>query len=177
MNFNLTNSVHVLEKTPLILEILLSDLPDTWIETNEGPGTWSPYEVVGHLIHGEKTDWIPRARIILEHGPDQPFTPFDRFAQLVDSREKSLDKLLNDFTKLRSENLSTLKSWDLNERQLQLTGTHPDLGVVTLQQLIATWTVHDLGHIHQICRVMAHQYRAEVGPWIQYLGVLNKQAG
>ena len=173
-NFSLEKSVEILERTPGVIKTLLQNLPDFWIHNNEGPDTWSPYDIVGHFIHGEKTDWIPRIQIILEHGEEQPFEPFDRFAQFRDSADKPLDQLLKEFHQLRAENLETLRKLNLEEEDLNKTGIHPDFGRVTLQQLIAAWVVHDLGHIRQVARVMSKQYGNEVGPWEAYLPVLEE---
>lgn len=176
MNFNLPDAIALLARTPATLSSLLRDLPDSWTQPNEGPKTWSPYDVVGHLISGELTDWIPRARMILEHGESKPFVPFDRFAQEKNSLGKSLPQLLDEFTRLRAENLRTLDSFHLQHADLNRRGTHPQLGVVTLSQLLATWTVHDLTHLHQISRTLAHQYLDAVGPWQKFLGVLRCSA-
>lgn len=174
MNFSILKSIEILERTPGVLESLLSGLSDEWIYQNEGVDSWSPYDVIGHLIHGEKTDWIPRAKIILSNSPDKSFTPFDRFAQLNDSRNLTIDELLNEFKTLRIQNLEELKALNLNdESTLAEIGIHPEFGEVTLKELLATWTVHDLGHIAQISRVMAKQYKDEVGPWIKYIRILN----
>lgn len=173
MKFDLEEAVAVLQRTPLVLRALLNDLPESWTHTNEGGDTWSPFDVVGHLAHGEKTDWIPRAQRLLEHGESQPFEPFDRFAQFEESEGKSMTTLLEDFAALRKRNLATLAVWDLKAEQLALTGTHPDLGKVTLAQLLATWTAHDLAHIRQIARVMARQYAVAVGPWREFMPVMN----
>lgn len=171
--FDLKKSFEILERTPAILDALLNNLPQEWITQNEGPDTWSPYDIVGHMIHGEKTDWIPRIKMILDD--DQtPFPPFDRLAQFKESQGKPLATLLKEFKILRSTNLAELKRMLITEDQLQLTGIHPELGTVTLQQLLATWTTHDLSHISQIARVMAKQYQDEVGPWTAYLGILRK---
>lgn len=174
MDFDLTAGVAVLERTPATLRALLAGLPSDWVHATEGPETWSPYDVVGHLVHGERTDWIPRARLILEQGDDRRFTPFDRFAQFCESEGKSLTRLLDELAELRHENLSTLTGWDLTDAQLDLKGEHPELGPVTLRPLLATWVAHDLGHINQISRVMAKQYRAAVGPWRAYLSVMER---
>ncbi|WP_420318696.1 DinB family protein [Ekhidna sp.] len=173
MQFNLEKSILVLERTPAVLKQLLHGLPEEWATSNEGPETWSPYDVVGHLIQGEKKDWIPRTMIILEHGEKQPFTPFDRFAQFEESKGKSLIELLEEFEKLREKNIVELKGLNITEKDLQKTGMHPGLRQVTLENLLAAWVVHDLGHIHQISRVMAKQYKREVGPWTEYMGVLK----
>ena len=174
MDFEMATAVAVLERTPGTLRALLEGLPAEWTEGDEGPGTWSPYVVVGHLIHGERTDWIPRARIILERGANRRFTPFDRFAQLRENEGKTLGDLLDEFAHLRSENLATLAGWGLTDDQLALEGEHPEFGAVTLRQLLATWVAHDLGHLVQISRVMAKQYRDAVGPWRAYLTVMNR---
>ena len=166
-------SITVLSRTPGTLNALLRELPDTWTSATEGPGTWSPYDVVGHLIHGEKADWIPRLNIILEHGDARPFDPFDREAQFRDSAGKSLPELLDEFSRLRRQNLDRLRALNLRPEQLELPGTHPALGRVTLRQLLATWTAHDLGHIIQISRVMAKRYKQDVGPWAEYLSVMH----
>ncbi|WP_435623262.1 DinB family protein [Flagellimonas sp.] len=174
MLYNGEESLEILSRTPTILIQLLEGLPDGWIKNNEGPNTWSPYEVVGHLIHGEKTDWIPRAQIILSNSKNKDFEPFDRFAQSQEDQNKPIESLLEEFRQLREANLRILKSLDLNESQLQKIGVHPEFGVVTLKQLLSTWVVHDLGHISQIVRVMAKQYTDEVGPWVDYLGILKQ---
>ena len=174
MDFDLTEGVAVLERTPGVLRAMLDGLPSPWIERDEGPETWSPFVIVGHLIHGERTDWIPRARIILEQGADRRFTPYDRFAQFQESAGKSLPALLDEFASLRSQNLAVLNDWQLSNAQLDLTGEHPEFGRVTLRQLLATWVAHDLGHIAQIARVMAKQYRDAIGPWRAYLPVVDR---
>jgi hypothetical protein len=168
----LEECLSVLTRTPATLDALLRDLPEAWTEATEGPGTWSPYTVIGHLIHGEKTDWMPRLAIILEHGPSRPFDPFDREAQFRDSHGKPLSTLLDEFGTLRSENLARLRALDLQEAQFELQGMHPALGAVTLRQLLATWTAHDLSHILQVSRVMARRYKQEVGPWAKYMSVM-----
>lgn len=176
MDFNLADAVAVLERTPATLRAMLSGLPPCWTEATEGPDTWNPYTVVGHLIHGEKTDWIPRARIILAQDADRRFTPYDRFAQLRDSEGKSLDQLLDEFAGVRHANLTTLAEWRLDDATLALQGEHPAFGSVTLRQLLATWVAHDLGHIVQIARIMARQYRDAIGPWQAYLSVMKREA-
>jgi len=175
MSFTLDDTIAVLERTPRTLGSLLEGLPDCWTRTTEGPDTFSPYDVVGHLIHGEKTDWIPRARIIREQGEARPFDRYDRFAQFQESAGHSLSQLLEEFGQLRDTNLATLRGWNLGPDDLSRRGMHPVLGRVTLAQLLATWAVHDLTHLHQISRTMAHQYRPDVGPWAMYLGVLRCQ--
>lgn len=173
MQHNLQNTVSLLARTPAALNALLRDLPENWILSNEGENTFSPFDVVGHLIQGERTDWMPRARMILEFGETRAFEPFDRFAQAGQSQSKSLGQLLDEFSRLRSENLNQLRGLNLRPEDLQRRGRHPALGVVTLSQLLATWAAHDLTHLHQISRVMAHQYRQAVGPWSKYLGVMH----
>src|SRR3954452_21145168 len=174
MDFDLPASIAVLERTPHTLRALLSGLPPTWTDATEGPETWSPYVIVGHLIHGERADWIPRARLILDQGPERRFTPYDRFAQFRESEGKSLAGLLDEFARLRAANLDTLAGWRLTDAELALEGEHPDFGPVTLRQLLATWVAHDLGHVAQTARVMAKQYREAVGPWRAYLPVLER---
>ena len=173
MPHNLQDTISLLTRTPAALNALLRDLPETWTLRNEGGNTWSAFDVVGHLIHGERTDWMPRVRIILQSGESRPFDPFDRWAQERESRGKSLGELLDEFARLRSENLRELRQLNLRPEQLGLRGKHPALRVVTLSELLATWAVHDLTHLHQISRVMAHQYREAVGPWREYVGVLR----
>lgn len=174
MDFDLTTGIAVLERTPSTLRAMLAGLPPAWAEATEGPETWSPYVIVGHLIHGERTDWIPRARIILAQGAERRFTPYDRFAQLRESQGKSLADLLDEFARLRAENLATLAGWRLTDAELALEGEHPELGPVTLRQLLATWVAHDLGHVAQTARVMAKQYCDAVGPWRAYLPILDR---
>jgi hypothetical protein len=171
--FNLAEAIAVLSRTPAALDALLRGLPDIWVRGNEGKDTWSAFDIVGHLIVGERTDWMPRARIILENGEARPFDPFDRFAQAKQSQGKSLPQLLDEFARLRSENLASLHSLNLQPEDWTRRGRHPELGGVTLSQLLATWAVHDLTHVHQLSRMMAHQYRDAVGPWSAYLGVLK----
>jgi hypothetical protein len=174
MDFDLATGTAVLERTPATLRAMLGGLPLAWTHATEGPETWSPYVVVGHLIHGERTDWIPRARIILAQGPDRHFTPYDRFAQFRESQGKSLAELLDELARLRAENLETLAGWQLTEAQLALEGEHPEFGAVTLRQLLATWVAHDLGHVAQVARVMAKQYREAIGPWRAYLSIMDR---
>jgi hypothetical protein len=171
--FSLAEATAVLTRTPVTLNALLRGLPNIWVHRNEGKDTWSAFDIVGHLIFAERTDWMLRARIILENGEARPFDPFDRFAQVQESQGKSLEQLLDDFARLRRENLAALQALNLQPEDLKRRGKHPALGVVTLSELLATWTVHDLTHVHQLSRVMAHQYREEVGPWSAYLGVLK----
>lgn len=173
MEFSIEKSIEILERTPAVLTLLLQQLDPDWTTPNEGPDTWSPYDVIGHLIHGEKTDWMPRAEIILSGKADRTFEPFDRFAQFEASKGKSLAQLLAEFADLRKENLARLRAKNLTPQDFEKTGIHPAFGAVTLAQLLATWVVHDLNHISQICRVMAKQYKEAVGPWVAYLGVLQ----
>jgi len=163
----------ILSRTPATLDALLRDLPNTWTAATEGPGTWSPHIIVGHLIHGERTDWIPRLAIILNSGTSQPFEPFDREAHFKESNEKSLPTLLDQFRASRQNSISRLRAMDLMPDHLDREGMHPALGVVTVRQLMATWTAHDLGHLVQISRVMARRYKQEVGPWAAYLSVMK----
>ena len=174
MPFVVADGTAVLRRTPRVLRALLTDLRPEWTRATEGPETWSPYDVVGHLIHGERTDYIPRARIILAQGAERRFKAFDREAQFRESAGRSLDALLDEFDQLRTENLVTLDRWDLTEAQLALTGEHPDFGTVTLAQLLATWVAHDLTHLTQIARVMAKQYQGAVGPWRAYLSIMDR---
>lgn len=173
MKFALNKALPILERTPVILKNLLADLPDEWIYGDEGKNTWSPFDVVGHLIHGEKTDWMVRAEIILGNKPNKEFVPFDRFAQFEDSLGKKMTGLLTEFELLRKANISSLRSKNLSLEDLTLSGIHPELGPVTLGQLLSAWVVHDLGHIAQVSRVMAKQYKDEVGPWPKYMTILN----
>jgi hypothetical protein len=174
VDFELSRAVPILERTPRTVRALLDGLPSEWTTGNEGPETFSPFDVVGHLIHGERTDWIPRAKIILAQGENRRFDPYDRFAQQRESAGKSMRELLDEFAHLRAENLAILRGWRLSDAQLALTGEHPELGIVSLRQLLATWVGHDLGHVAQIARVMAKQYRDAVGPWRQYLPVMDR---
>ena len=172
MDFDLDSSTDVLGRTPATLRALLADLPEPWIRGREGPDTFSPFDVVGHLIDGEETDWIPRARIILARGPDLRFQPYDRFRHRERNASRSLGQLLGEFARLRAANLDLLRSWKLTDAELQLPGIHPTFGSVTLRQLLAAWVVHDLGHVAQVTRVMAKQYREAVGPWVPFMPVL-----
>jgi hypothetical protein len=174
MDFRLDEAVGVLQRTPATLRALLSGLPECWLTSDEGPDTFSPYDVLGHLIHGEEADWIPRAHVILEHGESIAFEPFDRFAFADKYRGQSVSKLLDMFESMRRKNLASLAELGLADEQLLLRGTHPELGKVTLGQLLATWAVHDLAHVSQIVRVMAKQYDSAVGPWKAYVSLLNK---
>jgi hypothetical protein len=174
MEFQLTHTLAILERTPATFQALLGDLPDVWTTPNEGPNTFSAFDNVGHLIHGERVDWIPRARIILAQKPDRRFAPVDRFAHYRESEKKTLATLLDEFARLRAANLVTLRSWKITEHELALEGEHPEFGPVTLQQLLATWAAHDLGHLAQTARVLAKQYREAVGPWRAYLPVMDR---
>jgi hypothetical protein len=173
MEHNLQHTILLLTRTPAALNAFLRDLPEMWTLRNEGENTWSPYDIVGHLIHGERTDWMPRVKRVLESGEAQAFDSFDRLGHIPESQGKSIDQLLDEFARLRSENLAALGALKLRPADLKRRGRHPALGVVTLSQLLATWAAHDLTHLHQISRVMAHQYRQHVGPWSAYLGVLQ----
>jgi len=169
----LPNTVALLSRTPKALDALLRDLPEAWSLRNEGENTWNAFDVIGHLIHGERTDWMPRARMVLQFGESKTFVPFDRWAQARESEGKSLPQLLDEFARLRAENLEELRAMNLRSEDFERRGQHPALGVVTLAQLLATWAAHDLTHLHQLSRIMAHQYREAVGPWSAYLGVLQ----
>lgn len=173
MEQNLSETIALLSRTPASLNALLRDLPDIWTQQDEGPKTWSAFDVVGHLIHGELTDWMPRAKRILEFGESRAFESFDRWAQERASQGKSLNELLDEFARLRTNNLAELRRLNLQPQDLAKKGKHPALGIVTLSELMATWVVHDLTHVHQLSRIMAHQYRDAVGPWTAYLGVLQ----
>lgn len=173
MEHHLPDTLSLLSRTPVSLDALLRELPASWTARNEGPDTWSAFDVVGHLIHCERTDWMPRAKMILEFGDTRSFEPFDRFGHLRESPGKSLSELLDEFAHARSANLAQVRSWNLQKQDLDRRGHHPSFGAVTLSQLLATWAAHDLNHLHQIARIMAHQYREAVGPWNQFLGVLH----
>jgi hypothetical protein len=173
MEPDLTQTIALLERTPAALNVFLRDLPEPWTSANEGAKTWSAFDIVGHLIHGELTDWMPRAKMIMASGESRPFERFDRLAQERESKGKTLAQLLDEFARLRSQNLAELRGMNLKPQDLARRGVHPALGAVTLAQLLATWAAHDLTHLHQLSRVMAHQYREAVGPWSAYLGVLQ----
>jgi hypothetical protein len=173
MEFDFEKSIALLQITPSVVNSLLAQLSPDWILSNEGEDTWSPFDVVGHFIHGEKTDWIPRAEIILSDNEGKEFAPFDRFAMFTESQGKSIQDLLSEFIELRRHNINRLQSMHITEADFDKTGLHPDLGTVTLRQLISTWVVHDLDHIGQIIGIMARQYLEEVGPWQEYLGILK----
>jgi len=174
VSFQLPEGIAVLERTPGALRALLAGLPDAWTAADEGPDTFSAFDNVGHLVHGERTDWIPRARIILAQEGDRRFALYDRFAQERESAGKTLGKLLDEFGALRAQNLATLRGWNLTDRELALEGIHPEFGAVSLRQLLATWVAHDLGHLAQTARVMAKRYRDAVGPWRAYLPILDR---
>ncbi len=173
MEFDIQSALQILERTPFVVETLLRDLDDQWTHNNEGGDSWSAFDIVGHYIHGEKTDWITRMQIIMSDDAEKHFVPFDRFAQFSDSKGKTLDQLINEFKVLRSKNIEHIKTIQFNDGLLNRTGIHPTFGTVTLRQLLSAWVVHDLTHIHQISRVMAKQYEIEVGPWKEFLGVLK----
>jgi len=175
--FEVGEAIAILSRTPAMLDALLRGLPEAWVAAHEGGGTWSPFDVIGHLIHGERTDWMPRARIILEHGESRAFEKFDRFAQFALSEGRPLGSLLDEFAALRRENLRGLEELRLTGADLDRRGLHPELGVVTLRQLLATWMAHDLDHVVQISRAIARQYSDEVGPWRAYLRVISGAQG
>src|ERR1700682_624967 len=172
MEFKLEEAIPVLERTPAVLLALFDELPEKWTSAREDPDAWSPSQIIGHLINGERTDWIPRARIILKQENYRRFDPFDRFAEL--KTERPLKDLLEEFDQLRSGNVATLRGWNLKEKDMELTGEHPEFGAVTMRQLLATWVVHDLSHIAQITRTMARAYTSAVGPWTVYFRVLQR---
>ena len=173
MEFQLEQAINILSRTPGTLNSMLRSAPAEWTMCNEGPDTWSPYDILGHLIHGEETDWIPRARIILEHGEAKAFEPFDRFAQFEKSKGKSPGELLDEFEALRKENLAALEQMKITSDQLARRGTHPEFGKVTLSELLAAWVAHDLSHVAQTVRVMCKQYSESVGPWREYMPILS----
>lgn len=174
MTFDLAETLDLLARTPDVVDALLRGTRPSWHALDEGPETWSPLDVVGHLIHADETDWIPRARMILEHGEERPFEPFDRVAQIRRFAGWPLERLLDRFADARAASLDTVRAWQLGEKQLNLKGRHPELGAVTLRQLLATWAAHDLNHLAQISRVMAKRYTEEVGPWRAYLSILAR---
>jgi hypothetical protein len=173
MKFQVEQAAEILEHTPMVLRSLLGNLSDEWTETTGNSEDWSPYDIVGHYIHAEETDWIPRAEIILKQGENRTFEPFDRFAQFEKSKGKTLGELLETFAARRRASLETLKAWNLTDEQLQLKATHPELGLVNLEQLLATWVVHDLTHIRQIVTALAKKYESNVGVWKEYLSILK----
>lgn len=174
MQFDLTQGLEILERTPATFRALLAGLSDPWMIPNEGPDTFSAFDNLGHLVHAERTNWIPRARVILAQDSDRRFPPFDRFGHYVEARGKSVADLLDEFEQLRRESIAMLRSWNLGEQELALIGEHPAFGNVTLAQLLATWVTHDLGHLAQTSRVLAKQYRDAVGPWAAYLPILTR---
>lgn len=173
MRFEMDHALEILSRTPSVVRAMLQGVSDEWTRNNEGPDTFSPFDVVGHLVDGEETDWVTRARIVLSDADERKFQPYDRFRHYARNEGKSVDSLLDEFEKLRRENLELIRSWNLGAGDFERTAMHPSLGVVTLSQLMSAWAVHDLGHIAQIARVMAKQYRDEAGPWIEYLPVLT----
>ena len=173
MEHDLQQTISLLSRTPAVLNALLRDLPEAWVLKNEGEDTWSAFDVISHLIHGERTDWMPRARMILHFGESRAFEPFDRWGEIRENRGKPLGQLLDEFARLRSDSLGELRALNLGKEELERRGRHPALGVVTLSELLATWAIHDVNHLHQISRIMAHHYREAVGPWSAYLGVLQ----
>jgi hypothetical protein len=173
MQHDLRDTISLLGRTPAALDALLRDLPETWTHRNEGENTWSVFDVVGHLIHGERTDWMSRARMVLQFGEARTFEPFDRWGHVREIEGKSLGQLLDEFARLRSQNLDEVRALNLQPKDLELHGRHPALGIVTLSELLATWAAHDLTHLHQISRIMAHQYQEAVGPWSAFLGVMQ----
>ena len=173
MQYDKTKALEILERTPSVLHALLSGIDDEWIMNNEGPDTFSPYDVVGHLVYGEKTDWPVRIKIILDHGTLKSFDPFDRFAMYDESKGKTIQQLLREFEDVRRHNIIWVKSLDLQEPDYDKKGMHPRLGEVTMRNLLAAWVVHDLTHIAQITRVMAKQYKTEIGPWVEFFRILN----
>lgn len=177
MYFNLDKGIEILSRTPDVLRSLLSGLSTDWTHNNEGTDTWSPYDIVGHLIHGERTDWMQRMEKILADTGDKTFVPFDRFAQFRESQGKTLDQLLDEFEAIRRQNIAILIEKQLQLADLKKKGNHPSLGEVTLSQLLSTWVAHDLGHIAQITRVMAKQYQSEIGPWMAYMPVMWDRSG
>ena len=174
MSFKLETSIEILERTPNVLKVMLQNLPPDFISVNEGGETWNIFDVIGHLVHGEKTDWLPRAEIILSEKTDKTFEQFDRFAQFEESEGKTLTELLVEFQTLREKNISVLRSKNISDKDLENKGIHPAFGEVTLSQLLSTWVVHDLDHISQISRILAKQYQSDVGPWVEYLKILKQ---
>jgi len=175
MNFKLNEAIEVLERTPQMLEMLLGGLSEGWLQCHEGEGTWNATEVIEHLIEAEKTNWIPRLQFLLQEGESKPFPPFDRYAHLQEKGETSIRQKLQEFISLRAQNLARLQELIEADDKLERTGLHPTFGVVKARELIATWTVHDLTHTAQIVRVMAKRYKEDVGPWIEFLGILNRE--
>jgi len=174
MNFNLSKSIELLERTPDVYSTLFKNSTHNWDKINEGKNTWNGYNIIGHLIHGEKTDWIPRAEIIMGNREDKTFVPYDRFAQEKLYSSQTTEELLKEFKKLRTENIQILKSWNLTEADLNKEGIHPDLKIVTLRELISTWTIHDMIHLNQISRTIVKHYSEDIGPWKEYVRLLNE---
>jgi hypothetical protein len=175
MNFHLEEAIEILQRTPQTLECFLSGLSDRWLHCNEGEGTWNVTEVIDHLTCAEKTNWMPRLEFILQEGESKPFPPFDRNSHVNEKVERSIEQKLLELKTLRSQNIARLKGLINPESHLELTGSHPAFGAVKVRELISTWVVHDFTHMSQIVRVMAERYRTDVGPWIEYLGILNKK--
>jgi hypothetical protein len=173
MRYTVEQAIEILERTPDVFKALLHGLNARWIMNNEGPDTFSPYDIIGHLIHGEKTDWRPRVEIILEYGLSKTFVPYDRFAQFEESKGKSVSQLLEEFVSIRKINMEWFRKLNLSETDLDKKGNHPGLGEVTLRELLSAWVVHDLTHIAQATRVMAKQYKEEIGPWVEYFRILR----
>ncbi len=173
MEYNVDKSIEILERTPHVLRHLLSGISEDWIVNNEGENTWSPFDVIGHLIHGEEVDWLTRTKVILEFGESKTFEPFDRFAQFEKSKGKSIGQLLDEFEQWRKSNLEEFKSLGITESDLKKTGFHPELRKITLRNMLSSWVIHDLGHIAQIVRTMAKQYSSEIGPWDEYMGIIK----
>lgn len=174
MKYNINDAVAILSRSPAILREMLAGLDEQWITSNYGKDTFSPFDVLGHLVHGEKEDWLGRTKIILVHGQSRSFDDFDRYAMYEDSKDKTINVLLDEFESLRKANLKELEGLNISQDQLSLNGTHPQFGSVTLSQLLATWVAHDLHHIAQICKAMAYQYKDELGPWIEYIGIIPR---
>ena len=174
MKFQLDDALSILSRTPAAIDAMVRGLPEAWLKANEGPETWSPFDVVGHLVAGERTDWIPRLRLILEKGDQQAFEPFNRVAMFEESKGKTIAELLDTFATLRAQNLETVRALQLEPKDMTRPGKHPSLGPVKLEQLLATWVTHDMTHLAQISRVIAKQFKEEVGPWREYIGVLNR---
>lgn len=174
MQFQLDDALSILSHTPAALDAMVRGLPEPWLHANEGPETWSPFDVVGHLVAGERTDWVTRLRMILEHGDKHPFEPFNRTAMFEESKGKTIAELLDTFATLRAQNLETVRALQLEPADFARRGMHPSLGSVTLEQLLATWVTHDMTHLVQISRVIAKQFKDEVGPWREFIGVLNR---
>ena len=174
MEFRIEQAIEILRNTPNVFRTFLKDVSNEWVQNNYGEKTFSPFDIVGHMIHGERTDWFPRIKLILEHGESRPFDPFDRYAMYEDGKGKTITELLDTFEELRRENIESLTALNLSEQQLDLRGTHPELGTLTLRNLLAMWAVHDLNHIAQMAKAMAYQYRDKVGPFLGYASILKR---